>query len=122
MASDVFVRLFEVVLGRYSLPNKQLRRQSLLSLLQSVCHLMQFGQMDLTIKSEVGADSREDLLNGQVNQLNFKESGKLFQTKGVMWRKTENQAQKEKVPSRRFGDKTKNLELLAARGAWSERI
>lgn len=70
----------------------------------------------------MGADSREDLLNGQVNQLNFKESGKLCQTKGVTWRKVENQAQKEKVPSQRFGEKTKNLELLAARGAWSERI
>lgn len=44
----------------------------------------------------MGADRREELLNGQVNQLNFKESGKLFQTKGVTWRKIENQAQKEK--------------------------
>jgi len=35
----------------------------------------------------VGADSREELLNGQVNQLNFKESGKLFQAKGVTWGK-----------------------------------
>lgn len=31
----------------------------------------------------MGADSREEILNGQVNQLNFKDSGKLFQTKGV---------------------------------------
>lgn len=44
----------------------------------------------------MGADSKEELLNGQVNQLNFKEPGKLFQTKGVMRRKIENQAQKEK--------------------------
>ena len=31
-----------------------------------------------------------------MNQLNFKDSGRLFQTKGVTWRKIENQAQKEK--------------------------
>lgn len=45
---------------------------------------------------KVGADSKEEILNGQVNQLNFKNSGRLFQTKGVTWRKIENQAQKEK--------------------------
>lgn len=44
----------------------------------------------------MGADSREELLNGQVNHLNVKVARKLFQMKGVTWRETENQVQKEK--------------------------
>lgn len=45
---------------------------------------------------KVGADSREELLNGQVNQLNFKVDRRLFQMKDVTWRETENQVQKER--------------------------
>lgn len=44
----------------------------------------------------MGAGSREELLNGQVNQLNFKVARKLFQTKGVTWRETESSPEGEK--------------------------
>lgn len=43
---------------------------------------------------QVGAD-REEILNGQVNQLNFKGSGKLFQMNGVTRRKTESSPEGE---------------------------
>lgn len=63
----------------------------------------------------MGAESREELLNGQVKQLNFKVDSRLFQTKGVTWRETENQSRRRKVHLQRFSEKAKELKLLAAR-------
>lgn len=60
----------------------------------------------------MGAGSREELLNGQVNQLNFKVARKLFQTKGVTWRETESSPEGEKYICRDSVRRQKNWNFL----------
>lgn len=61
----------------------------------------------------VGADRREELLNGQVNQQNFKESGKLFKNEGcVVEKNRESNPEGEKYICRDLVRRPKNWKFL----------